>query len=80
MALRTLKGNNSIAPIILKTRPIVKPAMANGNRNIPPIKRKTPTTNASGQQRASKMNHKSIAITVFISYVFYSLNKLLSDS
>jgi hypothetical protein len=66
IALTSLKGRKSIAPMSLKTSPIVKPTILNGKRINQIIGNKNNMTSARGQQIASNRNQRTIAINVFM--------------
>jgi hypothetical protein len=66
MPVNNLKGNNSIAPTILNTTPIVNPKTANGSNKSQTKPRRKNRPIASGQHSTNNMQKRSIAIKSFI--------------
>ena len=66
MALITLKGNISTAPMNLKTTSSVKPIILKGSDINQTSGRRKIITSASGQQRTKRIHHNKKAIIVLI--------------
>ena len=68
------KGNKNIALSSLKTNPIVRPTILNGNNRSQISGNNTSMINASGQHKTIKIHHRSSPIRVFITE-FFELNR-----